>query len=165
MGRINIYRDAKVQKFHRIKLQMYGRYQTLISSLGACEIYIPPSKKQEFWELMQIGYTDQASFYFGLHLREYYELMMKVQSLKEQIQMANFLLYHVSASWKVDIVVFFQTHINKAVEYAVEEDDVEQLKVYNHLELLETEKGFKERHKRYLVEHYHNKASAYLKNI
>ena len=128
------------------------------------DIYIPKSEtcKEAFWESIQLKYqTWNSQFYFRLNLEDYYNLMMKVKSLREQIQMATCLALN---GLREKGLLFLQKHINKAVEIAIKENDTEQIKLYAHFHLLDEEKGFRIRHGKYLSEKYQNSAGEYLKN-
>ena len=89
--------------------------------------------------------------------------MTQVKSLREQLQMAKILVSDFHGKWRGIIVLFFQQHIHKAVQYAVEENDVEQLKMYVDFQLLKEEKGFRIRQGKYFTEKYQNAAARYLK--
>lgn len=169
LGITSSYWQRGTREMKRLVL-VYPRYDELYeyytqTYLQACTIYIPLSNKEKeaFWDCMQVKYIYGKGFCFYLKLEEYYKLMIQVKSLREQLQMAKFLVSKFHGKWREKIVLFFQQHIHKAVKYAVEENDVEQLKMYVHLQLLKKEKGFRIRQGKYLTEKYQNGAARYLK--
>ena len=148
-----IYYAKGLQKFKQLEVRDSG---TLFIPLG---IYIPPSKFKEFWECVQIKYRQGYPFHFSINLEDYYELMLTVPSLKEQIQMVKCMKYSFGGGRREKFVLFLQRHINKAVDYAVRENDLEQLQFYKHMGLLQEEKGFRMRHGKYLIENYQNETA------
>lgn len=167
-GSISVFWDIGVQRLKHLELTYYsGSYLCTHTSFDEGNIYIPPSRKdrEAFWDCIRLNYIPHREFYFSLNLEDYYNLMMKVTSIREQLQMATFLVSQMGGSWKEKVILFFQEHINKAVEIAVKENDVEQLKLYAYFHLIEKEKGFRIRHGKYLIEKYQNRATAYLKQL
>ena len=163
LGEMSFYSTGNI-KFKNLALVHNVGY-SLCSSSNECTLYIPPNPdaKDEFWDSIQLKYASHKQFYFMLDLQDYYNLMMKIKSLREQLKMATVLVWHSHGILRERIILFFQQHINKAVEMAVKENDIEQLKLYANLHLIDEEKGFCIRHGKYLAEKYQNGAVEYLK--
>ena len=132
-------------------------------SQGMQNIYIPPSKKKEFMNCLHIRPWTGKDFGFYLNIQDYYELMQQVRPLREQIQMAKFLAYRNMGKQREELIQFLQVHINSVVKYALKDNDLELLKLCQHYNLLQAEKGFHKEHALLKAEEYQNDAAEYLK--
>lgn len=166
LGNISCYWDTGNIKFKQLRLEYYIG-SCLNVCYDECIIYIPSKLKirEKFWDCINLEYMPHKQFYFSLNLEDYYNLMLEVSSLREQLQMATFLVTHLHGPLREKIILFFQEHINKAVDIAVKENDEAQLKLYAYFHLIDKEKGFRIRHGKYLIEKYQNRAGDYLKQL
>lgn len=152
------------QRFRKLKIvERYGG--TMASDR---EIYFPVSLS---WECVPqklcIAYTrgTDGQFYFSLNIEEYYEIMMELTALEDQIEMAVCIVINWHGKYQEKAVTFLKQHINKAVELAVEKNNIYNLKLYQQHGLLQEKEGMKIRHCHYLMKKYSNNASRYLADI
>ena len=152
------------QRFRKLKI--VDRYGGTMASDR--EIYFPVSR---LWECVPqklcIAYTrgTDGQFYFSLNIEEYYEIMMELTTLGEQIEMAVRIVINWHGKYQKKAVIFLKQHINKAVELAVQKNNIYNLKLYQQHGLLQEEEGLKIRHCHYLLKEYSMTASRYLADI
>lgn len=129
------------------------------------KIYSPKSRKEEFWELISIYQFWENKITLGIDMRGYFELYNNVKSIYDKIEMAVCILQNTSFREHTNLLEFLAEHINKAVSYAVKENNKERLMLYRTKKLLSSEKGFLPQKALKLANEYNNEAALYLKEL
>lgn len=91
--------------------------------------------------------------------------MMELTALEDQIEMVVCIVINWHGKYQEKAVTFLKQHINKAVELAVQKNNIYNLKLYQQHGLLQEKEGLKIRHCHYLLKKYSNNASRYLAGI
>lgn len=137
------------------------------SSMGEKYIYIPYSQRRELWEQIQLIYNCwrdvKDEFYLRLDLFDYYAVFRHTKNLKEQLKMAECMAQNGYGAFEENAIDFIRIHINKAVEYAVRDNQKDSIRLYYHKNLLCEEMGVCVRRVHYLVEKYQNETAKYLR--
>lgn len=131
-------------------------------------IYIPKSKRYEAWKCIQFEYNHYhetgGEIVQYLDGAKYCEIFKNCDFLKDKLKMAEFIIlsYVGGIDNREYAIQFLGEHINKAIQYAVSNNEKDTLMMYQKLELLEK---VNIRHLKYLLGKYENEAADYLKEV
>ena len=131
---------------------------------GGNDIYVPSSKQNEFWEILNMSLSNYE-FTPYLNWNSYRNLWHQVDSLYDKLEMAVCIYQNAPISDRTDVLDFINQHIYKAIKYALEDNHKERIMMYQAMKLLSSDHGFNPKKIRSLTEKYHNDAAEYLKQI
>ena len=133
------------------------------SFLGNYKIYAPHNDKEAFWNLISIYRLWDKEFTLGISWNGYLKLYDNAKNLYDKIEMAVCILYNTGFLKNEDKLQFLSEHINKAVKYALKNNNKERLMLYKTKKLLTAERGFNLEKALKLVKKYDNEAAVYLR--